>query len=542
MLSNFSQEIKDAVLQGALVDVRLTIYGVDDEISVTSANIAASPALTIDRHSASSNHLEFGSVSAADLSLTLTNYNNEFSNFKLEGAEIYVELLIPQETLEGEAQSYYVIPYGYYTIDNLPRKQSLINITALDRMVLFDKEVDWSLMLFPMTVGELITTACNVCNVELGTDIYTLVNQDYVVEAQPDISGAITYRQLIMWCSQICGVCAYINNVGKLMLRWYESTDEVIDATTRIEGGDIHENDIVITGVEIIYADSVTTAGTSEYTIQIVNNPLITSNSQTIADNLYGKVFNLRYRPFETSILSLPWLEPLDMFNYRSADGSDIPTLITHANFSLAGTTGLKAIGETTVFNGYASSNPLTASERRIIETIKKEMNTTLNDRVQTIIEFNKLITNSMGLYFTSVTDDSGASISYMHDAPLLENSTTIYTLTANGFAFTNSGWNNGSPAWVYGFSKDGNAIFRNVSAYGLEVSNPNTKYSAKVTPEAFETFFGEMLTSSFNGTQSIISQMKVIQSADIGKVRLIPAVVDGTLVGADLIFVDTPI
>ena len=56
-----------------------------------------------------------------------------------------------------------------------------------------------------------------------------------------------------------------------------------------------------------------------------------------------------------------------------------------------------------------------------------------------------------------------------MHDHPYLEDSLTIYTQTANGYAWTNNGWNDGAPVWQYGFNKLGNMIMNAISAYRIE-------------------------------------------------------------------------
>lgn len=99
----------------------------------------------------------------------------------------------------------------------------------------------------------------------------------------------------------------------------------------------------------------------------------------------------------------------------------------------------------------------------------------------------SELISNSLGVYYTEIKDETGASHFYLHDEPLLENSSTIYTHNAGGYAFTNSGWNGGNPDWQYGFAKDGNAVFNKVCAYGLKVADPYGWFAAEVSPDAFK-------------------------------------------------------
>ena len=131
-----------------------------------------------------------------------------------------------------------------------------------------------------------------------------------------------------------------------------------------------------------------------------------------------------------------------------------------------------------------------------------------------------------------------GSKKYYMHDAPTLEGSSTIYTQNAGGFAFTNSGWNGGNPVWESGFSKDGNIIAKKVNAYGIEVSDPSTKYSSKITPGVFSVWYGAMQVLTVNGDETFIPKLKAERS-ECGKVRLLPHTVDGVLIGTNLIFID---
>lgn len=460
--------------------------------------------------------------------------------------EMDIEYLVSDERdgAAGEKTFSYVIPQGYFTVDNQPRKLSTIKITALDRMVLFDKTVDWSILSFPMSASSLVTQICNICNVNLYENPTSLINSGYTVE-KPSINGDITYRQLLMYCAEILACCAFIDENGLLRLSWYSQTeDDTIDITERYSS-DINENDITISGVVITYDDVEYIAGSTDYAILLQSNPLITHDVQEVAENIYSAIKGTTYRPYECSSMPLPYLYPLDCISLIDEDENKIKTLVTHVNFTLNNALSLKGVGETSQNNGYATVNPLTMQESAIIERLRGEMNKTLNDRIQAIIGFNELISNSMGLYSTTVVKENGSRQTFMHDAPTLEQSMTIYTLTEGGFAYTNSGWNGGNPSYEYGFDKFGNAIFNKVCAYGIEVSDPNTKYSAKITPEAFETYFGAMPTSSFNGEMSEVRKMKILESFQTGKSLLVPHYEEDELtgkpklIGTDLVFLE---
>ena len=142
-------------------------------------------------------------------------------------------------------------------------------------------------------------------------------------------------------------------------------------------------------------------------------------------------------------------------------------------------------------------------------------------------------------MYYTEVVNGDSSVSTYMHDQPELEESKTIYTMVANGFAWTNSGWNNGSPVWQYGFTKEGNAIYNKVCAYGMTVEDPNIQYRAVISPTAFEIQYRDKPVVTVNGEESVLTKTRIEKSLDIGRIRFFPHVTNGTVVGTDIAFID---
>lgn len=63
-------------------------------------------------------------------------------NTVFEGAEVFVKIGIKKwDAHRWENAVIHWIPCGYFTIDEPPRALSTITISALDRMILFDKTV-----------------------------------------------------------------------------------------------------------------------------------------------------------------------------------------------------------------------------------------------------------------------------------------------------------------------------------------------------------------------------------------------------------------
>ena len=457
--------------------VEITFHGLDDDFKITEKDIMLG-GLIVDRYSVSGKKIELGSACASELALTLDNRDGRFKGVKFEGAELFVRVGIKKyDARRWENATTQYVDLGYFTIDEPARALQTISLSALDRMVQFDKPVDWSNFAFPMTVKDILAQTCRLCNVPLGVDITGKPNWDYVIQSSP--TDETTYREIIQWVAELTATCAFIDWEGKLSLSWYEPSTVRISPSERYFS-DMLENDVVIGGVEVVDEDSHTfLAGDDTYVFRIEGNSLIQHDHEAVCAAIYGAVGGFTYRPYECITKPMPYLFPMDMVEYVDKDGVSHNTIVTNTTFTLNGNTVVMGQGETEASSGYAAANPLTKRESLIIKKA-------LNNSIQSVLALNDLISNSLGVYSTRTTGDDGSTKYYMHDRPRIEDSNTIYTMTADGFAYTNDGWNDGNPVWRYGMDKNGNAIFNQVCAYGLKVSNPNSSHEVEITPESF--------------------------------------------------------
>ena len=273
---------------------------------------------------------------------------------------------------------------------------------------------------------------------------------------------------------------------------------------------DIYENAVTITGVSVKGKENQSVVGSEDYALAIDGNPLFTDDDvETIANGLIGLI-GFSYHPFSASVLPMPYLYPLDMVAVQYKD-EWYDCAITEINFTSTAPTQLKGTGESAQSRSYARINPLTNRERAIIENLKDEMNTTLNKAVNNIIDFNNIISNALGLYHTNVSDGAGGFIRYLHDAPDLESSTYIVTETAQGFAWTTNGWNGGTPVWQYGVTSGGYALFKWLSAEGIDVTRASSDYRAEVTPEHFNIYYKSDLIITIDATDRAIQTPRMV-------------------------------
>ena len=528
-----STEAKALFSSGARQTVDIRMFGVNEELTLTAADIPQG-GLSINRSCSTGSKVELGSAIAAEMSLKLDNNDGRFDDVVFEGAEMFVRVGV-KDWNNPTAPVYYV-PLGYFTVDEVPRKLKTLTLKALDRMVLFDKEVDLAALAFPMSVSTLVSRCCTLCNVTLASDLSTRPNASYSVVEAPRYEG-MNYRYLIQWCAEIMGSCAYMDWNGQLQFAWYTDSGETLTASNRFHS-DLDENDISITGV--IYKNTETTylAGTDDYAFNLEGNYLVQDDIETMLGALGGYLVTtnpLTYRPFKADILPMPWLYPLDKLTFVDKNGDSQTVIITDTLFKLNSIMSLQGKGESKTRNGYAALNPLTRRENVIISTLTQVQNETLNTRVQTVMAFNELICNSMGLHMTPVEQPDGTVIYYLHDAPTLEESQTIFTMTAEGIAWTRDGWNGGSPVWSYGVTSAGDALFRMLSAEGITVAKAGEDYNIEITPSAFRIYYRNMLVTNIEADEMTIPKASFTGYAQWGKIRIVPY----EDLGANMLYID---
>ena len=510
-----SQEVKNLFNKNYIQVADITVNGVNESFSVAENEIVQG-SLSIDRYSVSNSKIEVGSAVAAELTLKLKNDDGKYDNTVFEGAEVFVKIGIKKwDAHRWENAVIHWIPCGYFTIDEPPRALSTITISALDRMILFDKTVDISKLSFPMTVADLLNKICTICGVTLATDITRLPNKDYQITAYPE-GQDLTYRTLLQWCAALTGTCAFMNYDGNLELKWYEQTDLTISPSERYNS-DMQENDVTITG--IYFKDAANTeyiAGTDDYCLDLSSNGLLQDNVQVVLDTLYVSLKGFSYRPYTATIKSAPYIYPMDMIHYEDAKGEVHDTIITNVTFGMNLSTSIAGKGETTQKQKYSQSGGLTKQQATILEKRREILDKAMTAKEQAQLELNRLLSNSLGLNIVTIPQDDGTQVYYFCDGETLESSNIIYTFKANGFAWTKS-WNEGNPVWKYGFSKDGNAIYNMLAAYKISTEyldaecvtaeKLSAEYKQSVTTEMEETV-DEKLTdySTTEETKTLIA------------------------------------
>ena len=449
--------------------LRITFKGKYENFTIDETEIIQG-GFTTDRYSVSGSKIELGSAIAAELTLKVKNYDGKYDDTVFEGGELFVEVGIKKwDAHRWENAVVHYIPCGYFIIDTPPRAKSTISISALDRMVLFDKAVDLSQITFPIRVDNLIKKVCQICGVTLTTDVTQLPNANYVVQAAPT-TQSLTYRTLIQWCAFLTATCAYMDYDGKLVFKWYEQTDYQVTPAERYSS-DMYENDITLTGIVYTGSDNgVYVTGETTYALTYSGCDILQNNVEMALANIYYAIRGFTYRPYEATIKPAPFLYPMDMIKYTDAKGTVHETIITHVTFTANTNTTIAGSGETTTQNDYAGSSGLTSEQQQAIQEMKNSIEVTISAEALASLNAVQTLANAMG-YNLTVLSDGDTQTFYIHNGNTLAVSDRIYTLRNGHIAYTDN-WNNGNPTWVTTISRANNIILKILEQYPLTGAN----------------------------------------------------------------------
>lgn len=483
-------------------------------LNVTNANLWQGT-FQIEDSVSQDNNLDVGDAIINKLSFTLNNIYGDYSEYDFKDATViaYVGLQL-SSTLEK-------IRKFTGIIDEADFNGSLIEISALDNMSKADKDfdADENKIQFPASIFTIIQYCATQMGVTLDTPDFP--NKSFNVDALPNTSSeALTYRQMIAYCAQICGCFARCNYNGNLELKWYPTEllfEQMTDGGTfnttttpysdgaSVDGGtfnttttpysdgdtldggvfssvetphyftsysshNIGVDDVVVTGVQVKTKDENSTPvlnGSSGYVVSIENNPLITqTNASGVAAFLGEKLNGLKFRTLTASVLSDPSVEAGDVGFFYGLDHNYYPVLVSSVTFSSGGYMQIKSSAETPARNKAQTYSQQTQNYVDLRKRIAEE-------KAERKLEAEKLddvLNTSHGLFTTIETTDNG-NIYYFHDHKDLSDSTFVWKMTASAWGVSTDG----GKTFNGGMTVDGDTITRILSATGINAGWINT-------------------------------------------------------------------
>ena len=374
--------------------------------TVTEADIIQG-GLTVDAYSMSTERVELGAAVASELSLSITNPTGTFDDVYFEGVELHVELGVKDWSTTDPVQW---ISLGFFTVDDEPESMRTIVLTALDRMVYFDRAVNWNLFTFPCTLASLVEQTCNICDIPLGMDITSMPNSDYVIVQAPNID--CDYRNILQWAAFMMATCAMIDENGELVFRWYEQTGVELTTANRYSHK-LARDDVNITGIRYTAMDgTVYIWGEDDYTINFAGCALLTSNVEVVLLNIWNAIKDFSYRPFQATIKSAPFLQPMDMVEYVEADGTTHECIISAITFTGNKSTPVSGKGESNATAARAKQSAFTREQRVAVDDAARHA----TDYIASDNYGLMIVDMSSGESYTPSTVPEGVKNTYIDD------------------------------------------------------------------------------------------------------------------------------
>lgn len=455
------------------------------------------------------NNFEIGTAITNQLTLSIYNENDAFSDYDFTNAKIKTWIGLKLESgIEW-------LKKGVFVASDPTTTPDVITIKALDNMSKFDKVYDGKLT-FPATLQKIVQYCCLQCGVALADSLFD--NYTYEVHTNPlKASENVTYRAIIAYCALLAGCYARCNRDGKLELNWYDRTafDNIVDggifditdknnyqSGSELDGGNftdyssgdeydsgnfvddlpywhlhrfsslsVNTDDILITGVRVTAADSedetgdikgeTYLCGAEGYVIDISGNPFIEAGrAKEIAEYLAVKVVGMKFRAFDANVEGNPAWEAGDAVVLTDRKGNSYYSYLTNVSYNIGNYASISCGAEPAERHSADRYEEI----NKIVADIKKNAQKELTKYEKFLEQLNSLATNAMGYYETQEKQSDGSTIMYMHDKPDLKDSTVVYKKTIDGFFWSKDG----GRTWTSGIDKDGNAVLNVIAATGI--------------------------------------------------------------------------
>lgn len=448
------------------------------------------------------NGLPLGVLIGRTISIELDNHDGSLAEYDFFGAEIAFRLRLQ---LSASVEK---VNVGTFTVLTPQTGGETITITATDASWRTDKTYTTSVS-FPATLGTLFSDACDSCGISYQST--TFKNSSFLVGSPPE--GDYTFRQIIGYIACIAGGNARINRQGYMEIISYDFDHTTYHDLTEWINLTLDTSDITLTGLktsktttnedgEEITAEVL--QGADGYVISVTNPLMLGKESDALAlmaANLVGKSF----RKFSGDYIGYPIADFMDAVKITDRKGNSYWSVITDIDFAVAGMTTISNSAVSAVEN--AGTYP--SAESKAVIAARKLVAQERTARETAIAQLNTLLAQSSGMYTTSVPQEDGSTIYYLHDKPTLAESANVMKLTADAIGFSTDG----GETYPFGLAVNGDTITRILSAVGVNAEW--VKVGASSLPDSIDDLSSqisvmlESFTSQFSRQQDDISGLR---------------------------------
>ena len=184
-----------------------------------------------------------GSAIIGCFNFALTNFDRSLDSIDFEGA-----IVIPFVYFDIDGTNEY-LPKGIFYVTSHTTSGNIIRCVAMDGLKLLDQSR--TSITYPTTVQALVGAICTANGMTL--DTVTIPNGNFVLNAPTDASGEpmnLTDRQMLSYACECIGCYARMNELGHLIIGWYDF-ENAVNLTTTFDGKSLWTEPIIVTGLRI---------------------------------------------------------------------------------------------------------------------------------------------------------------------------------------------------------------------------------------------------------------------------------------------------
>ena len=266
-----------------------------------------------------------GGTCAGSSKITFTSIITTFN--KLD--KIYPEIgLLVDGTYEW-------VKMGEYFINDIEidRNRNTTKLDLMDGMFKLNREYVTDLT-FPAEIRQVVKEICLKTGVELANENMDITSMNYAIETKPK-EKKMTFRDVLSLATQMLGMSCFFNREGKLEIKELTDSGIVITADNYfLHGLTRSEVEYQIAGITCKKDKEGLTVGTRTGRSLEIENPFMT---QSILDNLYHKIKDIRYYPFNLNFQGHLLLDVGQWVTIKTNKGETFKSPVLSQSFNFKG-------------------------------------------------------------------------------------------------------------------------------------------------------------------------------------------------------------
>lgn len=231
--------------------------------------------------------------------------------------------------------TYEWVKMGEYFINDIEidRNRNTTKLDLMDGMFKLNREYVTDLT-FPAEIRQVVKEICLKTGVELANENMDIASMNYAIETKPK-EKKTTFRDVLSLATQMLGMSCFFNREGKLEIKELTDSGIVITADNYfLHGLTRSEVEYQIAGITCKKDKEGLTVGTRTGRSLEIENPFMT---QSILDNLYHKIKDIRYYPFNLNFQGHLLLDVGQWVTIKTNKGETFKSPVLSQSFNFKG-------------------------------------------------------------------------------------------------------------------------------------------------------------------------------------------------------------